>query len=95
MVMRKDSMIISGLNEEENYTFPSAMTLRFQAVQSACQFQRKYWIGSLIGLLLLITGIVSALVIVASKDSVTENTTVTTSSTPTQSPEPAKNYSKK
>ena len=94
-VMRKDSMMISGLNEE-NYTFPSAMTLRFQAVQSACNFQRKYWIGSLAGLLLIIAGIVSAFVIVDSKNSAVENTTVTTSSTPTPTPipQPAENYSK-
>ena len=84
-VMRKDSMMISGLNEE-GYTFPSPMTLRFQAIRSACQFQRKFWIVSLAGLLLIIAGIVSAFVIIASKNS---------SPTPTPSPEPAKNYSKK
>ena len=61
-VMRKDSMMISGLNEED-YTFPSPMTLRIQAIRSACQFQRKCWIVSLAGLLLIIAGIVSAFVI--------------------------------
>ena len=97
MVMRTDSVMRYGLNEQESYTFPSPMTLRLQALHSACQFRRKYWMG-VVGLLLIIAGIVSAFVIVASKDSVTENFTVTTSSTPTmptQSPEPAKNYSKK
>ena len=84
-VMRKESMMISGLNEE-GYTFPSPMTLRFQAIRLACQFQRKFWIVSLAGLLLIIAGIVSAFVIIASKNS---------SPTPTPSPEPAKNYSKK
>ena len=94
-VMRNDSMMISGLNEE-NYTFPSAMTLRIEAVRSACSFQRKYWIGSFAGLLLIIAGIVSAFVIVDSKNSAVENTTVTTSSTPTPTPipQPAENYSK-
>ena len=72
MVMRKDSMMISGLNEQESFTFPSPMALRFQALHAACHFQRKYWIGSLIFFLLVIAGIVSALVIVASKDSTSE-----------------------
>ena len=96
-VMRKDSMMISGLNEE-NYTFPSAMTLRFQAVQSACNFQRKYWIASLTGLLLIIAGIISASIIVTSKDSIIDTTTVTTYPTPTsttKSPDPRKNFNKK
>ena len=92
--MRTDSVMRYGLNEQESYTFPSSMTLRLQALHSACQFRRKYWMG-VVGLLLIIAGIVSAFVIFASKDSVIENTTVTPSSTPTQSPEPAKNYSKK
>ena len=96
-VMRKESMIISGLNEE-GYTFPSPMTLRFQALHAACQFRRKYWIG-VGGLLLIIAGIISAFVLVASQDSTTENTIVTTFSPPTTThapePQPAKNYSKK
>ena len=88
MFTMKNSIIkMSSSYEKEDYTFPSAMTLRFQAVRSACQFQRKYWIGSLAALLLIIVGIVSTFIIV-SKDSVTENST-------TPEPEPAKNYSKK
>ena len=98
-VMRKESMMISGLNEE-GYTFPSPMTLRFQAIRSACQFQRKCWIVSLAGLLLMITVIVSALLIVASKDSTPENTMSSTYSTPsyttssTPKPNPLSNLSK-
>ena len=97
MVMRKNSIKMSGLYEQENYTFPSPLTLRFQALRAVCQFQRKYWIGSLVLFLLITAGIVSAFVLIASKDSMTETTTVTTSSTPisTQPPEPTKNYSKK
>ena len=98
-VMRKESMMISGLNDE-GYTFPSPMTLRFQAIRSACQFQRKCCIVSLAGLLLLITVIVSALLIVASKDSTPENTMSSTYSTPsyttssTPKPNPLSNLSK-
>mgnify|MGYP001372930573 FL=1 len=98
-VMRKESMMISGLNEE-GYTFPSPMTLRFQAIRSACQFQRKCRIVSLAGLLLIITVIVSALLIVASKDSTPENTMSSTYSTPsyttssTPKPNPLSNLSK-
>ena len=96
MVTRKDSKI-SERNEKETYTFPSPMTLRFQALHAACQFRRKYWIG-VVGLLLIIAGIISAFVLVASQDSTTENTIVTTFSPPTThapEPQPAKNYSKK
>ena len=101
MVMRKDSMMISGLKEQESFTFPSPMTLRFRALHAACQFRRKYWIGSLIVFLLVIAGIVSALVIVASKESIPENTSSTSSMTSsssmssTSTPEPwPKIYSK-
>ena len=95
MVMRKDSMMISGLNEQESFTFPSPMALRFQALHAACQFQRKYWIGSLIFFLLVIAGIVSALVIVASKDSMPETTSSTSSMTSPSTSEPGpKIYSK-
>ena len=79
MVMRKDSMMIGGLHEQESYAFPSPMTLRFQALYAACHCQRKYLIGSLIVFLLVIAGIVSALVIVASKGSIPENSLSTTS----------------
>ena len=69
--MIKDNMVMNGLQEQDDYTFPSPMMLRYQAIQSACSFQRKYWIGALVGLMLIIAGIVSAVVIVASKDSKT------------------------
>ena len=78
MVMSKNSMMLSGLNEQESYTFPSPMALRFQALHAACSFQRKYCIGLLVAFMLMIAGIASTLVIVASKDS---------SSTPTPTPE--------
>lgn len=99
MVMRKDSMMIGGLHEQESYAFPSPMTLRFQALYAACHFQRKYLIGSLIVFLLVIAGIVSALVIVAFEDT-SSSTSLMTSSTSsmssTSTPEynPSRMYSK-
>ena len=92
MVMMKNSIKMSSSYEKEDYTFPSPMTLRFQAIHAACQFQRKYVIGSLVVLLLIIAGIVSAFVIIDAKDSVTEDSTTTSTQSP--EPEPAKNYSK-
>ena len=90
--MIKDNMVMSGLDEKDEYTFPSPMMLRFQAIQSACSFQRKYWIGVLVVLMLMISGIISAIVIVASKDYFPENTSSTSSIAPTPSststPEP-------
>ena len=68
-IMRKSSRMMSamsGLYEQENHTFPSQMTLQFQALRSACRFQRKYWIGAIVCGLLLIAGIVSALAIIGS-----------------------------
>ena len=88
--MIKDNMVMNGLQEQDDYTFPSPMMLRYQAIQSACSFQRKYWICALVAVMLIIAGIVSALVIVASKDSIPENTS-TMSSTSTPQPDP---YSK-
>ena len=50
-------------------------------------------IGSLVVLLLIIAGIVSAFVIIDAKDSMTEDSTTTSTQSP--EPEPAMNYSKK
>ena len=95
--MRKNSSMRYE-HEQEEYTFPSPMALRFQAVRAAFFFQKKYWIASLAGLLLIIAGIISAFIIVTSKDSIIDTTTVTTYPTPTsttKSPDPRKNFSKK
>ena len=69
MVMRKSSRMMSGLYDQENCTFPSQMILQFQAIRSACRFQRKYWIGAIVCGLLLIAGIVSTVVIIGRKES--------------------------
>ena len=82
MVMRKSSRMMSGLYDQENCTFPSQMSLQFQAIRSACRFQRKYWIGAIVCGLLLIAGIVSAFVIIGKEESM-------------KSTESTKNYSKK
>ena len=46
--MRKSSRMMSGLYDQENCTFPSQMTLQFQAIRSACRIQRNYWIGAFV-----------------------------------------------
>ena len=80
--MRKSSRMMSGLYDQENCTFPSQMTLQFQAIRSAYRFQRKYWIGAIICGFLIIAGIASAFFIIGKEESM-------------KSTESTKNYSKK
>ena len=81
IVMRKISTRMSGIYDQDNFTFPSAMTLRFGAMYSVClRVQRKYWLGGIVAGLLLTTAVIIIALILGSSSN--------------QSPDQTKNYSK-